>query len=38
MIIDEDGNEITECECDPCGDPECSCYGKRCAWCTENND
>jgi len=38
MILDEDGVEITECFCDPCGDAECSCYGKRCEWCVKNND
>jgi hypothetical protein len=24
---------LTECECDPCGNPECKCFGKRCDYC-----
>lgn len=27
--------EPTECECDPCGDETCSCRGKRCDFCKE---
>ncbi len=37
-MIDEDGNKITECFCDPCDSPECSCYGNKCAWCLEQED
>jgi len=38
VVFDEDGTPITECCCDPCGDRECDCWGKRCDWCLENND
>jgi len=37
-VFDEDGNEINECYCDPCGDRECGCWSKRCDWWLENND
>jgi hypothetical protein len=37
-MIDEDGNLITECYCDPCGDSNCSCQGKRCGYCVEQED
>jgi hypothetical protein len=36
-MIDEDGNLITECYCDPCGSPECDCYGKRCGFCLDSD-
>jgi hypothetical protein len=35
-IVDEEGNVITECYCDPCGDENCDCRGKRCNYCLEN--
>jgi len=35
-ITDEDGNVVTECYCDPCGDENCDCRGKRCNFCLEN--
>ena len=31
-------NELTECECDPCGDETCSCRGKRCDFCKSQED
>lgn len=36
-LFDEDGNEITECYCDPCSDENCDCRGKRCDYCLANN-
>ena len=27
-----------ECSCDPCGSPECDCYGKRCDYCLSWNE
>jgi hypothetical protein len=36
-LIDEDGNEITECFCDPCNDENCDCRQKRCDYCLENS-
>ena len=36
-VFDEDNNEITECYCDPCGDENCDCRGKRCDYCLANN-
>ena len=37
-MLDEDGNLITECFCDPCGDPDCGCWYKRCGFCLEQDD
>lgn len=25
--------ELTQCECDPCDNPDCKCRGKRCSFC-----
>jgi hypothetical protein len=38
ILLDEDGTPITECYCDPCGDLDCSCRGKRCDFCLEQNE
>jgi hypothetical protein len=35
-IVDEEGNVVTECYCDPCGDENCDCRGKRCNYCLAN--
>jgi hypothetical protein len=29
--------EPTECECDPCGNENCTCQGKRCSFCKAQN-
>lgn len=34
----ETDEDPKECFCDPCGDLECKCRGKRCSWCIENQD
>jgi len=28
----------SECTCDPCGDRDCDCYGKRCDFCLKERD
>lgn len=33
-----DNETLTECECDPCDDTECSCRGKRCNFCKEKEN
>lgn len=30
--------EPTECECDPCGNENCGCQGKRCDFCKSQAD
>jgi hypothetical protein len=30
--------QLTECECDPCDDRECSCRNKRCDFCKAKED
>lgn len=30
--------ELTECECDPCGNENCTCQGKRCDFCKSQAD
>ena len=32
-IIDLVKGQVTQCECDPCGDETCTCQGKRCDFC-----
>jgi hypothetical protein len=27
----------TECECDPCGNENCTCQGKRCDFCKDKD-
>ena len=31
-------DEPTECECDPCGNENCTCQGKRCGFCKSQAD
>jgi hypothetical protein len=37
-LIELINGQPTECECDPCGDENCTCQGKRCKFCQAKED
>ena len=37
-IVELIKDPLAECECDPCGNENCTCQGKRCDFCKSKDD